>query len=121
MLATRDRRYLVGQIAADPREFIEVLALSQHVGDTARQLSNQPRRPPVGAHAELVGTLDVEKIGNLVELAGNLGVDDGHGAVWMSGRLRPAAGCCLDLDQQRPRNIGLCCGARDPWANRVCC
>jgi hypothetical protein len=52
---------------------------SQHVGDVAWQLPDQPRRPPVGAHPERACTLDIEELGHLVELDGNLGVDDGFG------------------------------------------
>ena len=47
--------------------------------DNFEQIAGQPRGPPVGAHPERVCTLDVEEIGHLVELDGNLGVDDGFG------------------------------------------
>ena len=95
MLATRDDGDLVSEIPPDPRQLIKVLAIGQHVGDVAWQLADQPRRLPVGAHPERVGPLDVEEIGNLVELAGNLGVDDGHGklcALPSIGEAAPAAG-----------------------------
>ena len=91
MLAARDDGDLVGEVPADARQLIKVLALGQHVGDVARQLADQPRRPPVGAHPERVGALDVEQIGNLVELAGDLGVDDWHGRVCALPSRREAA------------------------------
>ena len=81
MLAASDDGDLVGEIPADSRQLIKIFALGQHIGDIARQLADQPRRPPIGANPEWVCALDVEEIGNLVQLARDLGIDDGHGRV----------------------------------------
>jgi hypothetical protein len=35
-------------------------------------------RAPIGADAERVGVLDLEELGHLVELRGNVSVVDGH-------------------------------------------
>ena len=60
--ATRNGDDLVHKILADAGQFVEVFTLGQHVGDIARQLTDQPRRPAIGAHAERVGALEVEQI-----------------------------------------------------------
>jgi len=91
MLAARDDGDLVGEVPTDSRQLIQVLALGQHIGDIARQLADQPRRPPVGANPEWVGALDVEEIGNFVQLARDLGIDDGHGRVCALPKAREAA------------------------------
>jgi len=59
---------LAREVLADAGQLVEVLTGGHHVGHIARQFADQPRRLAVGAHAERIGALDVEQIGNLVEL-----------------------------------------------------
>src|SRR5271165_121854 len=78
MSAARDGGDLVGKVLADTGQRVEVFAVGQHVGDVTRQLADDARRAPVGTHPERVGAFDFEQIGNLVELAGDFGVDQRH-------------------------------------------
>ena len=91
MFATRDDGDFVNEVPTDPWQLIKVFAVGEHVGHVAWQLADQPRGPPIGTHTEWVGALDVEEIGHLVELAGNLGVDDRHGKVCVLPSGREAA------------------------------
>ena len=78
MPALRDHPDLVGEIAPDARQVVEILARREHVRDRARQPLDQPRRAAIGADTERIGALDVEEVGDLVELLGDLGVGHGH-------------------------------------------
>jgi hypothetical protein len=66
----------------------------QHLGNIARQLTDDARRPAVGAHPERIGTLDVQEVGHFVQLAGDFGVHDRHGKLCpvLAGDAAPAAG-----------------------------
>ena len=73
-------RDLGGEVLADAWQLGEVLALCEHVGNAVRQVADRARGVTIGAHAERVGTFDLEKIGKVVEGAGDLRVVDGHDA-----------------------------------------
>ena len=81
-------------------------------GNVAWQLTDHPCRPAVSAHTERVGPLDVEQIGDLVELAGNFRIDDGHG---------PGAYLLLQAQQgcTQFRPGALTCIKNGPHAARV--
>ena len=69
---------LGGEVGADAGQRVEIFAGGQHLGHVARQRADDARGLAVGAHAERVRRVDLEEIGELLELAGDLRVGDGH-------------------------------------------
>ncbi len=71
---------LVSKVLADPGQLREVLAGCSHRGNAARQLADHPGRVTVSADPEGIGAFELKQIGELVEAAGNIGIEDRHEA-----------------------------------------
>jgi hypothetical protein len=80
MAALDNVRNLVGQVLTDPRQFRQVTARGQQACHALRQRIDHARRPPIGADAKRVFSLDIEELGGLVEHGRDFSILNRHGS-----------------------------------------
>ncbi len=73
-----DGRDFAGQILANAGQFRKVLSGLQQARNALRQAFNGPRGAPIGARAEGIVALDLQKFRGLVEHCRDLGIVDRH-------------------------------------------
>jgi hypothetical protein len=78
-----------GKVLADATKFREVLAGRDQCRHLVREIADDARGVPVGAHAKGVGAVDLEQIGEAIKDPRHVGVMDRHPTACMSAHRAP--------------------------------